>query len=864
LQATVVAPNATIRLAPLNGGTHEGSFFAKRIEAHARTPINFVKFEFWEHLLPPQIVLECVSRAANFNSAALYSFNNPLGREVHILAGPNNFAEADILRGEPLQVFAPGEHKNLFWLPYIGKEICWTIFNKSVCANLSTRGCTLDDYVLEKSTDPDAGIFKNSGDALGNVELIPNNYPQNSYWVDGDDTEYDYDTPANIYESDAVHIFTPEDSSGIELENYDGYSDKWRVEVVRWSRGRPAAWNKLEMRVKFGELNASAIVCEKRLDYRNGKCLRNNLIFEFPIEERPEDGTEIKIRIWDLDKRTSDDLMHKADIELPHGSEYQTLCAKGDWTICYRIWPAGVPRQTSDSERICFDWDVQLTGGAGEHYYNYQGRQKIPAGFMQGKISIQGGEDEYSEPPEHFVLDQRGCIPSEYGIKSSHIQSTNGDGVSVNFKALGNFLYVENNEVKTKWKIENFELENVFLLDLNYNMNEHEKNEFGEIRLPIPYNNEFTKSGATVSHIFAQQKKGRDMGIIGKNIRIWPDSRDAITQGSPYFNHIEPKQPSDPGKGVHLRPSYNYYTNFPGFAQGDATDKFTITHEIGHALQNLGTPNWDSLSRFTDSEGKEIGSYYYRLKVIDSNGKIHLLFNPPASPDECKCYATGYYLDYHCMQGLLLTNGALLEGFAHYYAGLPWNLETECWTTYVKWMYAPNCSPGNICYDASNLSQEIKDSLSRYPEYPLPNWQMIEAPVIYACDLGLNQNEWHKWRNRHCLGADIIPEGATIPPLAPGEEEVYRISGDLKALTTEMDWMKFLREVNVSGTPEEKFTINEILGIIDQASVNSEGHVTYSEMLDVVKTNYEPESPKVDYFEDAGDLAGVSEDLSHD
>ncbi|MBN2671287.1 MAG: hypothetical protein JXX29_06425 [Deltaproteobacteria bacterium] len=48
---TVVAPNATVRLAPLNGGSHEGSFFASRVEAEARTPINLVPFAHWDLLL---------------------------------------------------------------------------------------------------------------------------------------------------------------------------------------------------------------------------------------------------------------------------------------------------------------------------------------------------------------------------------------------------------------------------------------------------------------------------------------------------------------------------------------------------------------------------------------------------------------------------------------------------------------------------------------------------------------------------------------------------------------------------------------------------------------------------------------------
>ena len=49
---TLVAPNALIRLAPLNGGRHKGQFIGKSINAEAHTPIDFVPYKHWSEIVP--------------------------------------------------------------------------------------------------------------------------------------------------------------------------------------------------------------------------------------------------------------------------------------------------------------------------------------------------------------------------------------------------------------------------------------------------------------------------------------------------------------------------------------------------------------------------------------------------------------------------------------------------------------------------------------------------------------------------------------------------------------------------------------------------------------------------------------------
>lgn len=49
---SVFAPHASVRLSPVNGSGHTGSFFGNVLEAGARNPIHFVAFEHWSEVFP--------------------------------------------------------------------------------------------------------------------------------------------------------------------------------------------------------------------------------------------------------------------------------------------------------------------------------------------------------------------------------------------------------------------------------------------------------------------------------------------------------------------------------------------------------------------------------------------------------------------------------------------------------------------------------------------------------------------------------------------------------------------------------------------------------------------------------------------
>lgn len=57
-QGTVVAPRAHLRLSPVDGSGHQGSFWAKSIDVGARNPIQFVPSQVWQSFLPELVGTE--------------------------------------------------------------------------------------------------------------------------------------------------------------------------------------------------------------------------------------------------------------------------------------------------------------------------------------------------------------------------------------------------------------------------------------------------------------------------------------------------------------------------------------------------------------------------------------------------------------------------------------------------------------------------------------------------------------------------------------------------------------------------------------------------------------------------------------
>jgi hypothetical protein len=378
------------------------------------------------------------------------------------------------------------------------------------------------------------------------------------------------------------------------------------------------------------------------------------------------------------------------------------------------------------------------------------------------------------------------------------------------------------------------------------------------IKLPLTYNNELTKASGIVSHIFKRVANGTDLGILHKSLDIIADfnaeptsmtDTDKHTYMQPLFSGGGNQNPTNENRPeASLRVAWNQTDAPTGCAQGDATKKFTVGHELGHFVQFLGASNWISLG---DA---------YEITFVDhtASGAVRWKTNPPAVPDACRCFTTEAFNPAHCMQSLEWPNAAMIEGWAHYYASRIWNdaNENDCWIPYVKWMYTPDCPDGDVCHDASDTDAYEKlftDRDSKTQEYPdaIDGWQIVEAPVKVSCkNTAAHQFNWHKWRNEHCLGIPVPDsDGDGIPD--------YELTEDMKSLGVEMDWMKFFWDVNADDDLN-RWTMNELLEIIGLAAANNSHDVTFDALLEQVDLKYGALSDKYDYFLKAGDKNGIT------
>jgi hypothetical protein len=144
---TIVAPNATIRFAPLNPGVYSGSFFGRGIDLQPANVISLKTSLAWGTLFPlpdPRPVdlhatVTCVSQQGGV-SRAVFGYVND-GFEIQPLPlGPSNaFSPAPTGRGQP-QRFLIGRHDGAFATVFSG-SITWSLPGGSATANAQSPVC---------------------------------------------------------------------------------------------------------------------------------------------------------------------------------------------------------------------------------------------------------------------------------------------------------------------------------------------------------------------------------------------------------------------------------------------------------------------------------------------------------------------------------------------------------------------------------------------------------------------------------------------------------------------------------------------------------------------------------------------------
>ncbi|MBN2340305.1 MAG: hypothetical protein JXR45_02400, partial [Deltaproteobacteria bacterium] len=805
---TVVAPNAMIRLAPLNGGAHEGSFFGKRVELEAHTPINFIPFDHWDWLMPPTISVGCVSRSAQLHSAALFSFENPLDFAVEIPRGIRNDIATDVEKHAPLQYFEPGVHEKHYWIPFIGEELCWTLAGETVCADSSTIGCTLTDY---KNT-----LVKNDVQALEYKDSYP--YLEDLVAPDGDWSflpdsggTFDFGLPTPTVASNSIWTFELE----WQMPHYPLLLD---MSYVIFSIG-DESFLKHGLDLACDDCQPGYLMGEPVYLTLSNPNSAANIESGFSLRLFPPNGFPVFKEEFEVTPDGSQLIVNSNSF-----NSYDGYCFFNDiwWekTVCVK--------RLSEKPRFCLNWEVQFAGGIGEDELASTAIQSVPASYVYAKLNIENGADPFDAWTNYYPLDKDGCVPDEFAPTPEQLTPLDSSiPVTAEIELAGKFEYVDAAGARTNtvWTLID-ELDDVFVIRKTFEVNDYmSSNHF--ITVPVrnsagePFNNEFTKVAAIIGQLFQAHANGKDMGIVGSNETIHANFSEA---DFPYY------RPSD-GK-LYLRKDGSGAAGSNTLPFGDASRKFSVAHEFGHLIQYAHVANFGTNDPF---------DYVVRLRD-PLTGKVDTNKSPFVAVDECRCFVSKNMSDLHCMQSLALPNTGIGEGFANFYSSMLWNAsdEDDCVYGYPKSMYVPDCPAGAVncdvdncddpdvtlrCWDAEQVlatnNREVLDYLGGFPSAPKSGWKIVEGMVPLECNTSGAQSEWQKWRNVQCL------DPAVATP-------------DMKQLGVEMDWTRFYSELNRIADTDEQWSVSDMLRVLGYAAaINDTDNVaasplivTYDMMLD--------------------------------
>jgi len=158
LAMAVVAPKATVTLAT-GGLTHAGSLYAKGISLDPDVRFNYVPFKYWDWVLPPKPIAECVYPAGAGTYMAVFGYENGRGVEISVPVGSTNFFTPPSPRQISVSAFKPGRHKKVVWADMPSTGITWTVNGQSAKVDLNSPECDLREMAVSAGEQGDGRLF---------------------------------------------------------------------------------------------------------------------------------------------------------------------------------------------------------------------------------------------------------------------------------------------------------------------------------------------------------------------------------------------------------------------------------------------------------------------------------------------------------------------------------------------------------------------------------------------------------------------------------------------------------------------------------------------------------------------------------
>lgn len=840
LSATLVAPNASLRFAPLNPGEFAGSFFADSIyQAEPGLTITHVPFRHWGRVFGPVPKAECVTVQNAVTRSARFTYENQLETSTIVPHGPRNHVTPTPPPGfEPPTEFLPGVHS--YWVAFEGDEVVWQLDVFRAVATLDLPRCELDDFPTTLR-DPDLPVDSISVSRPNSVVLAD-----------------------SIPDRPPVTEFPPIGSQPVSALGFTG-TVPFTLQLTEL-RPRPDG--------AFASLDVDALVTldgvtRERDLWDCGGIGEGCIIGPIPIDERftiePANPDLVSVRIRIIERDTFGDDV-EVDVSFtvnPKTGEMNrdSKCAlAGDgWGVCWDFFTTQPPPAADFRPVICATFAANFfDSGFGEDHLPGRLLQHVPASFARAELRTSwDGATVWSG-----YLDANGCIPvhpeTDHVLASALAFPASSSDAEVRLAFEPRFCRApdgvafadppnDDSECLAAggilWNVievtSGFSavLQNDVLVPgvTNVSAKATRIPTFSAVlpRLPavqgwvfpLHVNNLADQSAAgggprldDVSRVAAastQILRTDDAGIVAGRYEVIANDAcpsrhpdivgDACVTGGVLW--------MGPGK--------------LGFTDENLRQtrwKYVLAHEAGHLIQQraIGSPGSTGYEFSNIPPGCPPSN-----QVTNASGNV-VCADPPGTDALCRCDHVEQSNKLHCLQSLETPGSAQLEGFGQFYASKIWNrrAEPDCTFVYYKEFLDQQCRSAE-CSTVTPAQPSRFDSLQR----SIP-------PVAVSCATP------PRWRNNFCAVA---------------------------TLGTEIDWMAFFWRLHGgSGVTLSMADINDVYlraclaecaqrptapGCMLGRCVNDQA---WDELETAATEAFGLGSPKQQHFANSGLAAGVS------
>ncbi|WP_437587964.1 hypothetical protein [Sorangium sp. So ce1000] len=802
---TIVAPSATLRLAPVGSPGHRGSFFGQTVEAaEAGSTIVFDPFDHWYDVLNIHPVVKCVRRYKHPAGAALFGYENESDFPVTVPLGPQNqlVPAGDVA---PPTTLLPGVHDNVFFAPFdLSGSLSWQLAGETASASSSSPACDLGDAPPEPEPAPPLALvpIERPGVSLASlsVQLAPEvTTSATSHLaseVYGDFVGPQVGNTSNEEAGPAAFTFTVTSLNFDDSEGLCGTVDPFVAKLVidGQDKGRTSSGT-----VQVARDRATVHVSVDVDDDDAWLCLGDDDLREYGF-----------------------------DVDLYTGATGANETCIDGGRLCFTATPIASPD-------ICFDWNAQFidsgpwTGVDPEDFLVGKELQPVPASFARYQITMTNSTGVLFD--RGGVLDVNGCVPRPKLPVRSHWQL--GTGLQIATRVISQHC-LDPSGTNCAMNGSEFTGANIVVRETGQSgpasMCAIYAEDVGSVTdatcsaRPIDWptvppaplrpvfveHNSITRTSAAISQILQREDaSGGELGITRAMIQDRYEGNGRVGIVVDEYCLID-----DPCTGEPLQTSCRskntLFLEPDGLAASSTRFKYVVAHEFGHFIQ---------------ANGQGLMKPEYGCGAGDTN-----------LPALCRCDGVPPDQRLHCLQSLEEPNAVQVEGFAQYFAAKAFNadMESDCTFVYYKPIANTACMPGvTDC--------ELDPATGLYVNQP---------PIPVSCKQAV------QWRNTHCIDQNSSPDLLSFGTEYDWLEFLYGV--DSHPSPTERWKMKDIFNAYVAACSESAQNISTCT----DKRVSWDGGLGHESLLEgvalLVAEGFKTQ-PAADRFERVGEDFGVSD-----